>query len=354
MLVHAATLFTYSFIVIGPSQTGKSMFVNSIAGKKIAKVGDGSGTSVTEDYKRYQIDYSPVLDDSVVLIDMQGFDDSRLHSSNEEIVEKIQAAILEGEEKINGIIVTESISGDSIHLLRTLDKIYTICGDSIKKSIIILATKGDLTHIFPEKYENIKKIGEKRGIPVVKWSNKQEKLTKSDLKGQFKDFLAAIKNISDFNPDWIKEFYLDIYRIAENLANKKSKPSKEMIENLARNMSEGAEFIAKDTLENSEKMIQTVETEITETRRANGLIGAILDLLGLNTSTQKITKIKNLPSPKSIRTQEVIKQPFEKFLKAAADQLEKSIVESFLPEAKRIKLEELKKKLLMTNKKNDL
>lgn len=44
-------MVTKVFIIVGPSQTGKSTLINFIANEKIAEVGNGDGRSVTSEIK---------------------------------------------------------------------------------------------------------------------------------------------------------------------------------------------------------------------------------------------------------------------------------------------------------------
>ena len=197
-----------AYIIIGPSQTGKSSFVNMIAGNKIAEVGSGNGISVTSGFQQYHIEFSPLLLTSLILIDVQGFDDSKVTTSNEEIKEMMQMAMLNNEEKIKGIIITESIAGDSMRLYSTLKALYEISGSQVKESIIVLATKSDMLEFYDSKYKEIEKICRENNLQYLKWSSNID--SKSDLSSQSTKLLEAMKNISPFNPKWLKELEREI------------------------------------------------------------------------------------------------------------------------------------------------
>ena len=72
-----------NLILFGPSQVGKSSYVNTISGKDLALVGVGDRESTTQEIKTYPVS------DELLVTDTMGLDDSKLQISNQEIRRKI-------------------------------------------------------------------------------------------------------------------------------------------------------------------------------------------------------------------------------------------------------------------------
>jgi GTP-binding protein EngB required for normal cell division len=142
-------------VVFGPSQYGKSTFINNIlkyAGSmEEAKVGTGRGESVTIDVHTYNVQIIPEMFpsarigyDTFQLIDVPGILDSGLRITKEEIFTEIKAVLLRnGIQKINCFLVFESMKDDSRKINISMQSIIEVFGDNIRQSVLVLTTKWD-------------------------------------------------------------------------------------------------------------------------------------------------------------------------------------------------------------------
>lgn len=150
------------FLLVGNSQCGKSSFINLIAGKQVAEVGDGSGQSVTFDSILHRVESSEILGGhSIDLIDFPGFGDTRLKFSDDKLEELLRDAIFEHLDivydseaneiiqrdastgHLNGVIVFESISGSADSLKRVLTRLRAILHQTTVSHCLCLITKID-------------------------------------------------------------------------------------------------------------------------------------------------------------------------------------------------------------------
>jgi GTP-binding protein EngB required for normal cell division len=147
------------YVLFGKSQAGKSSFINTLAGQKLAEMGCGSGLSETRSCKDYLITSSPFFPDTNIrLLDVPGLNDNRHNTPDEELLDMIrekvflmmQANVLESGEArttIDGIIIFENLEDSATHLVRTLDMAKFLFGDNLKASSMVLFSKYDIALI---------------------------------------------------------------------------------------------------------------------------------------------------------------------------------------------------------------
>ena len=277
-----------SFIIVGPSQSGKSSFINAIAGKGVAEVGTGAGNSVTSKAQRYDVNQSPLLNCNLILIDVPGFGDSRLNISDEDILNMIKLKITEllrDVKEIKGFILTESIQHERSSLIPTIEKLFLICGKQVRQSMLILITKSDVLNIdpnnphiqqhFQNKYDGVSKMCKERNLQCLKWSNTIASLTNAQKQTQIRDLKVALQSMTPFNERWLDELKDSIYNIAKNLARRQPIPTEQDIKNRALMLAQGADIIEVEKIRNI--MIKEArQFPKVSLKYTGGLIGRIL------------------------------------------------------------------------------
>lgn len=144
--------------LFGPSQAGKSSFINTISRSELAAVGAGAGLSVTQECQEYCLWDSMLFPgETIHIIDVPGFGDNFSGTTDYAILEMIrdsvtktlQANLLETstEQKstIDGIILFEPLDNDSCRLHRTFELAKLLFGDSVFNSAVLLFSKFDIS-----------------------------------------------------------------------------------------------------------------------------------------------------------------------------------------------------------------
>jgi predicted GTPase len=134
-------------LILGPTRSGKSCFINTITGYNLAKVGDDSGDSTTKDHEIYEsfIDGFP-RPEKFKLVDSMGLDDSDESGlADPMILASTLYSLREEMEKTNNILksiyVFESLTNDSNQIQKTIKKIKAVFGEEISKNIVVLLNK---------------------------------------------------------------------------------------------------------------------------------------------------------------------------------------------------------------------
>jgi GTP-binding protein EngB required for normal cell division len=225
-------------MVFGPSQHGKSTFINNLlkfaASTEEAKVGNGSGELVTIKVRTYDIGIIPEMFpkdrigyDTFKLIDVPGTFDSGLRITKEEIFSEIKTVLMNnGIKELDCIIMFESMKDDSRKLNITMQTIIEVFGESVRKSILVLTTKWDTIDDDAEEVQNdyIESIILDLGVRHMKWQNNIKKkgkflLSETEIKAQISKLGSMISMISSY---YVSDMDLILKRkieLAERLMN---------------------------------------------------------------------------------------------------------------------------------------
>lgn len=141
------------YVLYGPSQAGKSSFINEHPVTVRAKVGNGciSTTTVCKEY-HFTRD-----NEHIILLDVPGFGDNLMNTTDEEIMGRIKAKINDhlaaliletkvDRRTIDGVILFEPLDYDYSQLRSTIAKAETLFGPTIYESAMVVFTKGDLCY----------------------------------------------------------------------------------------------------------------------------------------------------------------------------------------------------------------
>lgn len=330
-----------SFLVLGPSQSGKSSFINSLAGKKLTEVGKGDGTSVTSLVSKYCF-HSPVLDQKIELIDLPGFCDSRLKVSDKEIQLMIKNSIMEclqNDVEFKGFIVVESIRNDVSKLNLSLERLFNVAGVNSKPSILVLINKIDYLNVVdPGMYNNAITICQSQNLFHSIWTN-SETYGDQEWRKTLIDWLVYnLKALKPYKGNLITEIDTEISNIATSLYNAKKTYTKDDIINKAKELASKAPKVLVNKIEIfKEKKIKTVKRkEIRKNRDNSG-----------DSRVVKFTQDEEYYEDYQVPYQDYESPPFEAFLVIAQDQLQNVPFENYLKEAKKILGEKIKKMIII-------
>jgi hypothetical protein len=188
--------------VFGPTQFGKSSFINFISGGKTMKVGDGSGKSCT-----YEISSVAFPDrwgffegnSELLCFDVPGFHDTGMHLTNSGISKQIKDRLVGLDSRsLDALLVFQSIAESSIALGDTLSRAETSFGPGILQSIIVIITKSDLVapKAISMRMQTIKELCDRYNIPYVKWVNYPDDMgTEESPGGELKNQITELRNI---------------------------------------------------------------------------------------------------------------------------------------------------------------
>ena len=225
-------------LVFGPSQVGKSTFINNLlefVNSKLekAKVGSGIGQSTTIKINFYNIGNILALFpediqnyDSLTLIDVPGIFDSEMRISKEEIFDQLKQKLFEyGVNSLDAILMFESVYDDSRKVYQTMQALQEYFGKEVKDSTIVLSTKWDKIDEDDKKgVENyLNSMIKTIQVSTMKWQNNfgtKKVLSKPEMYSQL---LELGKNIKKLNP----------YRVEDmnTLLKKRDELAKEIREN---------------------------------------------------------------------------------------------------------------------------
>jgi len=134
-------------LLLGPTRSGKSCFINTITSYNFAKTGDDSGDSTTKDHEIYE----SFIDgfsrrEKYKIVDSMGLDDSDESGiSDPMILASTLIGIKEEIQKNNGILksiyIFESLTNDSNQIQKTINKLKGAFGEEISKNIVVILNK---------------------------------------------------------------------------------------------------------------------------------------------------------------------------------------------------------------------
>lgn len=148
---------THIYVLFGPSQSGKSAFINSFSGKHFAEEGTGAGISTTTICQEYAF---TTEDGEFVFLDVPGLKDNYHNSTDEEIMAMIREKVLNHlsalalesgttRKFIDGILLFEPLDYDYMRVDRTLLCAKMLFGEEVLDSGAVIFTKGDLDYSRP-------------------------------------------------------------------------------------------------------------------------------------------------------------------------------------------------------------
>ena len=204
-------------LVFGPSQTGKSTFINNLlefANSKLekAKVGRGIGKSTTIQVRFYNIGNILALFpediqnyDSLTLIDVPGIFDTDIRISKEEIFDQIKIKLFEyGVNSLDAILLFESVNDGSRKVFITMSMLQEYFGKEIRNSTIVLSTKWDKIDEDDKKEleDYLDSMVKKIQVRTMKWQNNygtKEILTKREMYRQISKLGQNIKKLNPYS-----------------------------------------------------------------------------------------------------------------------------------------------------------
>ena len=187
-------------VVLGPSQQGKTTFVNDLMldGGWLA-VGDGSGESCTEHTVVRQTLIGPVVDGP-------GDQDSRLTISNEEAGRRYAREVFAGGARQVKFLVFEGLDAPARQLRASLASLQTIFGPNALQAAVVVASRADLvpdSQRKGQKLQTIRSIMKQCGLDasrLVCWQHFAS-LSSAARKAQLKELQAALGKTLPTTPD---------------------------------------------------------------------------------------------------------------------------------------------------------
>jgi GTP-binding protein EngB required for normal cell division len=207
-----------TFLVFGPTQAGKSSFVNAIESEEEAAT--GTGISTTKSCKSYKVNF-PELAEHLRVLDVPGIYDTAL-MTNSKIRENIVLCTMESAEKpyIDGILCFESLSADSVQIQRTLKQLTMNLGQAALQSVTFVLTKDDKLSE-EEKGLRLESIQEELSrnfswvhIKWVVWSNMA---TGSKMAEQRQELATVLKESVPYQLEEIEKLKQRIEELATKL-----------------------------------------------------------------------------------------------------------------------------------------
>jgi len=358
------------YIVFGPTQAGKSSFINVLAKQEVAVPGFGSGVSMTKCCTAYIVDI-PELGGRVLLIDVPGLDDTNLILTNSKIRDCITASLLEytsSRSSIDGIICFESVASDSIKVTRTMNELSKFLGTPAWTSVTFLLTKadklddseirvrsGELQERLENDFTGIK-------IPWAYWCNKK---TGADLQKQKQDLAKCLAKVQPYNLSEINRLRDEILKRAKELQeadkNKRFKDVKLQYEEQKVIEKKEIVKVMKQHIENKEMTRDVTNFDITSRTQKisdGGLFGTGLfakkyeiPIYDIKPVTTKETYLMPEVVEKEVEEEKVkydIKtEQKEKTEKVAQDPYD---INYYIKKAKEEKLKEIREKIMSCKK----
>lgn len=216
------------FFLFGPSQSGKSTWINTVGnlkGDARAAVGNPSDrASTTSAPKLYDITNKVLFSgEKFIVIDVPGLWDNRLALSNDDIKLAIKEAVLKntgGDFSLAGIIAFESLAGNLISFLAYIPILEEIFGANFLASTLLLLTKGD--KLANEEYQkSVLDEASKKGLEAMRWdtlvvnaSKKVEFLKDEQMLDQLKIFERKVSKLAPYQGAGLQEMQKNIEKRA--------------------------------------------------------------------------------------------------------------------------------------------
>lgn len=218
-----------AFFLIGPSLSGKSAFIDTLAEKKVVQnIGKVPTSPAAPKINSFRCTY---LKQSLTLIEIPSFFDTTLNLPKEKILNQVKSIFLEALSEgfnIKGFILLDPLPSSAFTLEESLNKLKSVCELQSIQSTIVLACKSDLV-LSEESYESLAEYCQDQSTQCVKWTNVLNSLTEDEQKRQFKELAEALNSIMPYKTKWMLEMENEIKNIATDLSNDNPRPSPEEI-----------------------------------------------------------------------------------------------------------------------------
>ena len=196
----AAVLQGSMNVVRGPSQDGKTTFINDLMldGGRLA-VGDGSGESCTEHTVVRQTVIGPVVDGP-------GDQDSRLTISNEEAGRRYAREVFAGGARQVRFLVFEGLDAPARRLRSSLASLQTTFGPNALQAAVVVASRADMvpdSQCKGRRLQKIRDIMTECGLDasrLICWQHFAS-LSSAARKAQLKELQAALGKTLPTTPD---------------------------------------------------------------------------------------------------------------------------------------------------------
>ena len=156
-----------NFLLVGPSQGGKTSFIKSfLRGNQLEfPIGNNSGSSVTMQPIAYKHSFNSI---TITILDTPGFGSTDLRT-NRELLHAIEEGVtceLEADQPIDAILLVENLTAPTRNLEQNLLRLKETFGEHVTDSIIVIGTqvKKDEDNNNGERLEIIKNFCERNGL----------------------------------------------------------------------------------------------------------------------------------------------------------------------------------------------
>ncbi len=193
-----------NFLLVGPSQGGKTSFIKSfLQGSQLEfPIGDNSGSSVTMEPVGYKHSFNST---TITILDTPGFGSTDLRT-NKELLKAIEEGVifkLETDKPIDAILLVENLTSPARNLEQNLLRLKETFGEHVTESIIVIGTqvKKDEDNNNGERLDIIKNFCKRNGLnfcPYESMSNFRRKEFQHDEEGARE--LMRIMSSQDIKP----------------------------------------------------------------------------------------------------------------------------------------------------------
>lgn len=203
-------------IVRGPSQTGKTTFVNENMepGQASMPTGDGSGESVTTDtaVRRTMVG---------LIVDGPGDNDSGLRFTNEEAGRRYAVAVAAAGLTRVKALVFESMASPTIQLRASLASLKAAFGETMLQGIVVILSQCDLRmgQARERRIEAVRTVMAEQGLSeLVLWQH-SESLNTDEIQAQRDELSGALSRVSGVNTADLEDLWQRQRRRAQELCD---------------------------------------------------------------------------------------------------------------------------------------
>jgi len=211
--------------VLGPSQFGKSSFINFLSGLYSLTVGTGDGISTTLEVQEVRApDPYRLFPEGAEIrfLDVPGYGDSDLRLMDEQISESIKYRLVGMDSrKLDVLFVFQSIAESTMSLRSTFVHAEEMFGPSILQSTIVVLTKRDLVvpSMIEKRMGTIDNICRPKHIPYITWVNNSTDsvIDEEQLSKQFADLKAALTLVQPYEMEKMETYERKVEKLAREM-----------------------------------------------------------------------------------------------------------------------------------------